>query len=314
LYIDKAKGKAAKRALPKELKKDFPKEMQAMLNFMKKIQGKEEGRQPETRSQGNGRDPEGAWMSQETSAKPEVPRKILVVGRGDSLDEEAIDYAVNLAERLGYDLIGLNVNPTLGQKSRFFSPYKYHLREKFAQRAKTAGEDIKKKLAQKGIGFEQVVKFGDLGQAVAEVNRQIKRIEFVITQDGIKETEVNGEINLPVFSITGYQGERTMAKASDNSKAKLIGKTVGLGVAAASLYAAVFLNADTVMKYFTRGAWYAVLPVATVFVFSFVHGAFASQFWSLMGIEATKKAQPRPAAAKRPAARKRPRPQVRIDT
>jgi hypothetical protein len=288
--------------------------MQAMLNFMKKIQGQEKGPQPETRSQGNGRDPEGARMSQETSAKPEVPRKILVVGRGDTLDEEAIDYAVNLAERLGYDLIGLNVNPTLGQKSRFFSPYKYHLREKFAQRAKTVGEDIKRKLAQKGIGFEQVVKFGDLGKAVAEVNRQTKRIEFVITQAGVEEAEVNGVITLPVFSISGYQGEKTMARETDSRGAKQVGKTVGLGLAAAAIYAAVFLNVDTVMKYFTRGSWYAALPVATVFIFSFVHGAFASQLWSLLGIEATKKVQTRPTAAKRPAARKRPRPQVRIDT
>ncbi|MDD2903051.1 MAG: universal stress protein [Syntrophales bacterium] len=277
---------------------------------MKKIQEKEKARQQEALREGNVRTPEG----REAVTKDEVSRKILVVGKGETLDAEAIDYAVNLAERLGYDIIALSVNPTLGSKGRVFSPYKQLLREKFTQKAKAAGESLQKKLALKGINVEQLVKFGDVGQAVAEVNRQMKRIEFVITQDGVKETEVSGEINLPVFSITGYQGERTMAKAADSSRTKMIGKTVGLGLAAAALYAAVFLNTDTVMKYFTKGAWYAALPVATVFIFSFVHGAFASQFWSLMGIEATKKAQPRPTAAKRPVARKRPRPQLRIDT
>ncbi|MFZ5450964.1 MAG: universal stress protein [Thermodesulfobacteriota bacterium] len=281
-----------------------------MLSFMKKIQEKEKARRQETPREGNLRTSEG----QEAAARDEVPRKILVVGKGETLDAEAIDYAINLAERLGYDLIALNVNPTLGSKGRLFSPYKQLLREKFTQKAKAAGEALQRKLALKGINFEQLVKFGDVGQAVADVNRKIKRIEFVITQDGVEETEVNGEINLPVFSITGYQGEKTMAKTADSSRGKMIGKTVGLGLAAASLYAAVFLNADTVMKYFTRGAWYAALPVATAFIFSFVHGAFASEFWSLMGIEATKKAQPRPTAAKRPVARKRPRPQLRIDT
>ncbi|MDD5642272.1 MAG: universal stress protein [Syntrophales bacterium] len=281
-----------------------------MMSFMKKIQEKEKARQQEALREGNVRTPEG----REAVTKDEVSRKILVVGKGETLDAEAIDYAVNLAERLGYDIIALSVNPTLGSKGRVFSPYKQLLREKFTQKAKAAGESLQKKLALKGINVEQLVKFGDVGQAVAEVNRQMKRIEFVITQDGVKETEVSGEINLPVFSITGYQGERTMAKAADSSRTKMIGKTVGLGLAAAALYAAVFLNTDTVMKYFTKGAWYAALPVATVFIFSFVHGAFASQFWSLMGIEATKKAQPRPTAAKRPVARKRPRPQLRIDT
>lgn len=281
-----------------------------MMNFMKKIQGKEKGQQPESSHLAQGRTSEG----QEMSAKPEVSRKILVVAKGENLDAEVMDYAVNLAERLGYDLVALSVNPALGQKGRFFSPYRQYLREKFSQRALAAGEALKRKLAFKGISFEQVVKFGALGQAVAEVNRKTKRIEFVIAPAGIKEEEVTGEIALPVFSISGYQGEKKMAKESDSKGSRLIGKTVGLGLAAAGLYAAVFLNADTVMKYFTRGAWYAALPVATVFVFSFVHGAFASEFWSLMGIEATKKVQPRPTAAKRPVARKRPRPQLRIDT
>ena len=270
-----------------------------MMNFMKKLQEKEKARQQE---------------ATEAATKDEVSRKILVVGKGETLDAEAIDYAVNLAERLGYDLLALSVNPTLGSKGRLISPYKQRLREKFIQKAKAGGESLQKKVALKGINFEQLVKFGEVGQAVAEVNRQIKRIEFVITQYGVNETEVSGEINLPVFSITGYQGERTMAKTANNSRTKLFGKTLGLGLAAAALYAAVFLNTDTVMKYYTKGAWYAALPVATVFIFSFVHGSFASTFWSLLGIEATtKKAQPRPAAAKRPVARKRPRPQLRVD-
>jgi len=49
------------------------------------------------------------------------------------------------------------------------------------------------------------------------------------------------------------------------------------------------MNADTVMSYFTRGGLYAALPIATVFAFSFAHGAFASNLWSLLGIEAVRK-------------------------
>ena len=53
-------------------------------------------------------------------------------------------------------------------------------------------------------------------------------------------------------------------------------------------------------------------PLSTVFAFSFVHGPFTSDLWSLLGIEATKKVQPR-VAPKRPAQRKRPRPQLHLD-
>ena len=97
------------------------------------------------------------------------------------------------------------------------------------------------------------------------------------------------------------------------SKGKLIGKVAVLGVASAALYAAVFTNTAAVMKYFTKGGVYAALPIATVFVFSFVHGSFASNLWSLLGIEAAKKTQSR-VAAKRPAARKRPRPQIQLNS
>ena len=95
-------------------------------------------------------------------------------------------------------------------------------------------------------------------------------------------------------------------------RGKLIRRTIGLGLASAALYAAVFTNSDTVMKYFTKGGIFAALPIVTVFAFSFVHASFASNLWSLLGIEATKKVQPR-VAVKRPAPRKRPRPQLNLN-
>ena len=70
---------------------------------------------------------------------------------------------------------------------------------------------------------------------------------------------------------------------------RLIGKTIAYGLGAVALYAAVFLNADTVMNYFTRGGWYAALPVGTVFLFSYVHGSFSHNVWEVMGIRGSAK-------------------------
>jgi hypothetical protein len=103
-------------------------------------------------------------------------------------------------------------------------------------------------------------------------------------------------------------GHTTMA-----GKRKSLGKTIGFGLLTCGCYAALFLNADMVMQYFTRGAWYAALPVGTALLFSFVHGAFASNLWSTLGIEATRKTvQPQPEKRKRPALRKRARVQPRL--
>ena len=244
---------------------------------------------------------------------PEIKRKILVVGKGPGFTTGVMDYAANLAERLGYDIIAMSLQPSLDQAVKFFSPYNQHQRARFAQRARAAWEMAEPAFKSHGIGCEHVVRFEDLPRAVKALNHEVKRVDFVITDAGITDEEITGEIPLPVFSISGYQGDQVMAQEPQAGRSKFMVKTVALGLGAAALYAAVFLNTGTVMKYFTRGGWYAALPVATVFLFSFVHGAFASNLWSLLGVEATKKVQPR-VAPTRPAQRKRPRPQLRIDT
>lgn len=93
-----------------------------------------------------------------------------------------------------------------------------------------------------------------------------------------------------------------------------VGKMVLFGALTAGLYGAVFVNSDLVMEYFTRGAWYATLPVATVFLFSFVHGALASHLWSVLGVGMRRKpAQPRPTKTRRLVRRRRPQPQLRLN-
>ncbi len=241
----------------------------------------------------------------------QVKRKILVVGKDYAFTPGVMDYAVSLAQRLGYDLIGMNLKPALEQQGKFFSPYNQHLRAKFTKQARQAWEQVQPGLLAQGIRGEHVVRFSDVARAVKDLNRKVKRIDFVITDVGINSEEITGEIPLPVFSISGYEGEQIMAKEQEVSRGRLVGKTIALGLGAAAIYAAVFWNTGTVMQYFTRGGLYAALPIATVFLVSFVHGAFAHNFWSCLGIEATKKVQPR--VAPRPVARKRPRPQLRIN-
>lgn len=242
----------------------------------------------------------------------QVKRKILMVAKESAFTPAVMDYAVNLAQRLGYDLIGMNLNPALEQTGKFFSPYNLHQRGKFTQRARASWETVRSGLAQQGINSEHVVKFTEVAEAVKDLNHQVKRIDFVITDVGIKSEEITGEIPLPVFSISGYEGEEIMAKEQEASRRKLVGKTIGLGLGAAAIYAAVFWNTGTVMQYFTKGGLYAALPIATVFLVSFVHGTFAHNLWSCLGIEAAKK-KVQPRMAPRPAARKRPRPSLRLN-
>lgn len=105
-----------------------------------------------------------------------------------------------------------------------------------------------------------------------------------------------------------------MPKLARQKRRKALRNAIGFGVLTAALYAAVFFNQGTVMTYFTKGGMYAALPVLTAFIFSFAHGAFTGNFWSAVGIEASKKATrvelPATKAAKR--VRPRPRAQMRV--
>jgi hypothetical protein len=54
-------------------------------------------------------------------------------------------------------------------------------------------------------------------------------------------------------------------------------------------YFMLITNQKLVTEVYTMGGWHAVYPVGTALIFSFVHGAFASNLLSVLGIEAKKK-------------------------
>ena len=103
-----------------------------------------------------------------------------------------------------------------------------------------------------------------------------------------------------------------MPKLAQQKRKKALKGTVIFGLLTAAFYLAVFLNSDLVMKYFTKGGIYAFLPVGAAFFVSFIHGAFTGNFWSALGIEASKKVTRVELPATQPAKRVRPRPRLHL--
>ena len=77
--------------------------------------------------------------------------------------------------------------------------------------------------------------------------------------------------------------------AQSSTKKKPIGKMLFMGILSLGLYAALLMNQDLVNGSFAQGGVYALLPIVTAFIFSFIHGSFTGNFWTVMGIEAAKK-------------------------
>lgn len=103
-----------------------------------------------------------------------------------------------------------------------------------------------------------------------------------------------------------------MPKLARQRRRKALKATIMYGALTTAMFLAIFLNQDTVMTYFTKGGIYAALPVLTAFAFSFAHGAFTGNFWSAMGIEASKKVTRVELPATKPAKRVRPRPRLHM--
>jgi len=103
-----------------------------------------------------------------------------------------------------------------------------------------------------------------------------------------------------------------MAADYRKSTKKPVGKMVLFGICSAIIYGAVLSCQGLITAYFTRGAMYAVLPIAGAFAISYIHGHFTGYFWSVLGIEANKKALRPRLEVERPDRRERPQPQPRL--
>lgn len=73
------------------------------------------------------------------------------------------------------------------------------------------------------------------------------------------------------------------------TKKKPIGKLILMGIISIVMYTVLLTHQDVVSSYFGRGGLYAFLPIITALIFSFVHGSFTGDFWTVLGVEASKK-------------------------
>jgi hypothetical protein len=266
-------------------------------------------------------------------------KRILVVSRTGSLAGELISVTLNIAQRLGLDLVCLYADP-LPRKTNPPS-----CRPTFAVRARINAALLAEQARRRGVHPHIVITTGKVAQAAADLVAASRGIEFVVLEPGIASREVRSLVSVPVFaavveaetsgraslsSASWFARRRGFARAwleffkahshrggeqmaETVSRKKIVQKTLVFGAAAAAIYAAVFYFADPLMSIVSRGKFYALVPVATVFLFSYIHGNFTSYFWSALGIEASKRTGVQPTAkAVKPTKRKDTRPRARL--
>lgn len=220
---------------------------------------------------------------------------ILVVTRNGHMSAHVIDYAVNVAHRLGYSILAVHVDtlPLFNRerRARLFAAAVQESIALFGAKAQT-----------REVVVEHLKELGKIGSVVGRLCRAKKRIEFVVIDKGIRMAEVARHSPVPVFpvlttrqglfgkAISSHSSVQGVFAMSTTSRKRHLKQCILFGALTSGLYTAVFAYQDVVMTYFAKGGLYAVLPVATVFAVSYFHGNFTGSFWSALGIEASKKA------------------------
>lgn len=249
------------------------------------------------------------------------PHQVLVMVRGGEAASALTEYALGVAERLGLGILAAYVDtlPRFGDRLT--------RRERFAAGAARDAAAFAQTAQQRNIGFEHVTASGKASEAVQALVHGGRRIDFVVLDPAIRLEDVARHSPVPVFGLDvaesgkGRGLGRTKLQHRNPGRLSMSERTrkrngvrsVVFGIASVALYAAVFTHSDWVANLSAKGGFYAVVPVITVFLFSYIHGTFAGSFWSALGIEASKGAAAKKQAGKTAEKRKDDRATARVN-
>ena len=235
--------------------------------------------------------------------------KVLLVLTGMEADMDAAKYALNLSKRIG---AGIKI---------------LYLAKNYSETPLL--EESMKELKAKGIGYQITPCEGSVRDEIIKFINTEKEadISFVVIDSrdlgirSVKDKKADLQdwegLKCPLVLVSKTSKflllrRMIMAQQYGSLKKKPVVKMLVYGALSGVLYAALFWNQSAVTALFTRGMWYAALPIATAFAISFIHGHFTSYFWSVLGVEATRKSVRTRVVEEKQVDRERPQTQPRL--
>jgi len=115
-------------------------------------------------------------------------RKILVLAEADGVPGAMAVYSVNLAERLGFDLVLLSVETSARRAGDF------------AARAAAGAAALFAEAAKRGVSCAHILRQGGRDEVLSAVSVELRRVEFVITRRPEAERR-QAALMVPEFSL-----------------------------------------------------------------------------------------------------------------
>ena len=133
-------------------------------------------------------------VTQETKAAEES-RKLVVVGRESTFSRDIIDYAIDMAATMSYDIVALNTAP-LSCETFQRSSSRNQICSDFQMISEQNVQPFREEAEKRGIRFTHVVRFSESYEVLAELRKEIGEFEFVVSeeeQDGVANRPEAGE-------------------------------------------------------------------------------------------------------------------------
>jgi hypothetical protein len=114
--------------------------------------------------------------------KEQAPTKLLVMGKESTFSKEIIDYALEMAQRMSYDILALNTAPLSCETFKLFSSSRDQVCEEFKSMSKENAALFQEAAAEKGISFGHIVMFSEPEEALESINKEHRNIAFVVSE------------------------------------------------------------------------------------------------------------------------------------
>lgn len=124
---------------------------------------------------------EYAMEAIEEQREAQASAKLLVMGRESNFSKEIIDYALEMAQRMSYEIIALNTAPLSCETFKLFSSSHNEVCKEFKSLSEKNAGLFQEAAAEKGIPFDHMVMFSEPDEALQAVTKENKDIAFVVS-------------------------------------------------------------------------------------------------------------------------------------
>lgn len=134
-----------------------------------------------TFSQAGVREDGGGKEAMTCSEKP--GRNLVVASLESRFPDDMVAYALEMAQRMSYDIIAVNAANITHDMTEFFSSTHEDLYRDFKATSKENIGAFREKAETLGLNFAHATNFSGIDQAIDDITKECGQVEFVITEN-----------------------------------------------------------------------------------------------------------------------------------